>query len=135
MSVLLYQENVIFNRISRGSILDYLFDNSDTPRNIFLAAVVTDTNANCIADPDEIAAESTDIVGVCIYPNGRNTWQTKDERKLTWASIDFTGRGNPTGKICAFTYTPDRRYLQIRKRGSVGEGMHAKKLKAALNFE
>ncbi len=67
---------------------------------------MVDTDGDGVGSAEEICNSSTDVVGQCVYPRGRNSWHIDDHNKLQWISRDYDETGNPTGISTRFEYDP-----------------------------
>ncbi len=83
----------------------------------FSPILVVDENKDGIANKEEICAASTDVVGQCVYPRGRNSWHfNRTSLKLRWISRDYGSLGDPfrfTGKWKMFEYDTTNGNLKV----------------------
>lgn len=103
-------EDDVGGRIGENRITALLFIQGEEPatgaNSWFCPIIVVDEDGDGEADPEEICAESTDVVGQCMYGRGRNSWHIDDYNKLQWISRDYDETGNPTGISTRFEYDP-----------------------------
>ncbi len=82
----------------------------------FCPTLVVDTDGDGVGSAEEICNESTDVVGQCVYPRGRNSWHLDTNNHLKWITRDYGSGDDPfkfTGKWKMYDYDPATGELTI----------------------
>lgn len=82
----------------------------------FCPTLVVDADGDGVGSAEEICNSSTDVVGQCVYPRGRNSWHIDSDNHLKWISRDYGSGDDPvkfTGKWKMYDYDPATGELTI----------------------